>query len=109
MACHRIVESGDASAVSHRETGPTREPWHFEQYTIGRGRELTVFWGTTGARGRRLACGRDVMEALILMGGWCGAHTADTTRKKTGMRLRPQVGGGVCQAERHGKKLSKVV
>jgi hypothetical protein len=32
-------------------------------------------------------------EALILMGGWCGAHTADTTRKKTGMRLRPHVGG----------------
>ena len=42
------------------------------------------------------------------MGGWCGADTADTTRKKTGMRLRPQVGGG-CQAGRHGKKLSKVV
>jgi hypothetical protein len=28
MACHRMVESGDASAVSHRETGPTREPYH---------------------------------------------------------------------------------
>jgi hypothetical protein len=29
---------------------------------------------------------------LILMGVWCGAHMADTTRKKTGMRLRPHVG-----------------
>ena len=56
MACHRIVESSDASAVSHIETGPTREPCLCEQYTIGRGRELTVFWGTTGARGGRLAC-----------------------------------------------------
>jgi hypothetical protein len=47
-------------------------------------------------------------EALILMGGWCGVHTADTARKKTGMRLRPHV-GGVYQAGRHGKKLSQVV
>jgi hypothetical protein len=29
---------------------------------------------------------------LILMGAWCGADMADTTRKKTGMRLRPQGG-----------------
>ena len=28
MARDRIVESGDASAVSQRETGPAREPWH---------------------------------------------------------------------------------
>jgi hypothetical protein len=34
-------------------------------------------------------------EALILMGGWCGAETTDTTPTKTGMRLRPQVGVGV--------------
>jgi hypothetical protein len=33
--------------------------------------------------------------ALILMGGWCGAHTADTARKKTGMRLRLPVGASV--------------
>jgi hypothetical protein len=34
---------------------------------------------------------------------------ADTTRTKTGMRLRPQVGGGVCLTERNEKKLSKVM
>ncbi len=28
---------------------------------------------------------------------------------KTGMRLRPQVGGGICLTERNEKKLSKVV
>src|SRR5467141_3492489 len=38
-------------------------------------------------------------KALILMGAWCGAHTADTTRKKTGMRLRPYVLSGVDQVE----------
>jgi hypothetical protein len=48
--------------------------------------------------------GEDPSEALILLGAWCGAHTAETTRKKTGMRLRPQVGSGVCQMERNGKK-----
>jgi hypothetical protein len=40
-------------------------------------------------------------------GGGCEADTADTTRKKTGMRLRPHVGGGVCQAARNGKKVLK--
>ena len=59
-ACDRIVESGDASAVSHRKTGPAREPWICEEETLGQGRELTVFWGTDGARGRRLAWERDV-------------------------------------------------
>ena len=31
-------------------------------------------------------------DALILMGVWWGARTADATRKKTEMRLRPHVG-----------------
>jgi len=33
-----------------------------EQSTIGHGREPTVFWGTTGARGGRLAGKRDVKQ-----------------------------------------------
>ena len=61
------------------------------------------------ARGRRLAFKARRQEALILMGVWCGARMADTTRTKTGMRLQPQVGGGVCLTERNEKKLSKVV
>jgi hypothetical protein len=36
--------------------------------------------------------GSETSITLILMGVWCGAHMADTTRKKTGMRLRPHVG-----------------
>jgi hypothetical protein len=31
--------------------------------------------------------------ALILMGVWCGALMADTTQRKTGVRLRRPVGG----------------
>jgi hypothetical protein len=41
------------------------------------------------------------------MGVWCGAHTADTTQKKTGMRLRPQVVGEFAKRERNGKKVVK--
>ena len=74
---------------------------------IGHGRELTVFWGTDAARAD-VSRGSETSEALILMGAWCGAHTTDTTCKKTGMRLRPQVGSGVCQRERNRKKSSKV-
>jgi hypothetical protein len=40
---------------------------------------------TSGLEARR-------QGALILMGVWCGARTADTARKKIGMRLRLQVG-----------------
>jgi len=43
------------------------------------------------------------------MGVWGGASTADTTQKKTGMRLSPQVGSECAKRERNGKKLSKVV
>ena len=43
------------------------------------------------------------------MGGWWGAYTIDTTRKNIGMRLRPHVGGGVCQAARYRNRSSKVV
>jgi hypothetical protein len=41
------------------------------------------------------------------MGVGCGASTADTTQKKTGMRLRPQVGGEFAKRERNGKKVVK--
>jgi hypothetical protein len=53
-------------------------------------------------------CGSETSEALILMGVWCGADTADTTRKKTGMRLRLQVGSGVYQRERNRKSHQKL-
>jgi len=71
--------------------------------------------GTDGLLGHDRCQGRTAgwqarrQAALILMGVWCGAHMADTTQKKTGMRLRPQVGGEFAKRERNGKKLSKVV
>ena len=48
-------------------------------------------------------CGSETSEVLILMGAWCGAHMADTTGKKTEMRLRPQVGSGGYCADYNGK------
>src|SRR2546427_11136623 len=90
-----MVESGDASAVSRGETGPFREPGHLCAVYDWTRQGTDGFLGhdrcqgqTSGLRARR-------HEAWILMGGWCGAYTADTTRKKTGMRLRRPVGGRV--------------
>lgn len=76
--------------------------------TIGHGREPTVFWGTHGARGIRLAPQPDV-RGLDPDGCVVRHSAADTKGTKTGMRLRPFVGGGVCRAERNGKKLANVV
>jgi hypothetical protein len=49
------------------------------------------------ARGQGQTSGLEARRqgALILRGGWCGAHTAGTARKQTGMRLRRQVGESV--------------
>ena len=66
------------------------------------------FLGTHGARGRRLAPQPDV-RSLDPDGCVVRHSVADTKGTKTGMGLRPQVGGGVCRAERNGKKLANVV
>jgi hypothetical protein len=76
---------------------------------IGGYRHTGGFLGHDRCQGQMPGLRARRQEALILMGGWCGAYTADTTRKKTGMRLRLPVGGGVGQAERNRKKLPKVV
>ena len=93
MACHRRVETGDASAVSHGKTGPFREPGHVCAVNDWTREGTDGFLGHHRCQGQTLGEQARRHEALILMGGWCGAHTADTTRKKTGMRLRPQGGG----------------
>jgi len=51
----RIVESSDDSAVSLWKWVLYGSPGICEWYTLGRSRELIVFWGTTSARGGRLA------------------------------------------------------
>ena len=66
------------------------------------------FSGALTVPGTDVWCGSETSEALILMGAWCGAYMADTTRKKTGMRLRPQVGSGYPERTTTGKR-SKVV
>jgi len=67
------------------------------------------FLGHDRCQGQRSGLRARPPEALLLMGGWGGASTADTTHNKTGMRLRLPVGGGVGQAERNRKTWPKVV
>jgi hypothetical protein len=70
--------------------------------TIGHGREPTVFWGTDSARGRRWA--RESAVRRLDPDGCVVRHIeADTRGTKTGMGLRPHIGGGVRSAERSGK------
>ena len=93
MACYRMVESCDASAVSLGKSGPAREPHHLYAVHDWTRQGTEGFLGhrrcqgqTSGARARR-------QGALILMGGWCGAQGADITTRKTGGRLRLQIWG----------------
>ena len=95
----RVMESGDASAVSPRETGPAREPWHVCAGADWTRQGTDGFLGHERCQGQTCGWQARRPEALSLRGGWCGARTADTTRKQTGMRLRPQV--GVECAKRH--------
>src|SRR5262245_12538599 len=74
---HRIVESGDASAVSHGETGPFREPYHWCTVYDGTRQGTAGFLGHDRCQGQTCGSPARRHEALILMGGWCGAHTAD--------------------------------
>jgi|ERR671923_2050623 hypothetical protein len=97
MACYRIVESCDASAVSLVKSGPAREPHHLYAVHDWTRQGTEGFLGhrrcqgqTSGARARR-------QGALILMGGWCGAQGADITTRKTGVRLRLQIWGGLAE------------
>ena len=88
----RIVESGDASAVSHVETGPFREPWHVCAVADWTRQGTDGLLGPAKCQGQTFGWLARRQGALILMGGGCGARTADTTRKKTGMRLQPKAG-----------------
>ena len=73
MACHRMVTWCDASAVSLGKSGPAREPEDLYAVHHWTRQGTEGFLGhqrcqgpTSGATARR-------HEALILMGGWCGA------------------------------------
>jgi hypothetical protein len=109
LASHLRGASGDASAVSQRQPGPTREPWHVYAVSDWRRQGPDGFLGHPRCQGPPSGLRARRHEALILMGGWCGANPADTPCTKTGMRLRPQVGGGVCRRERNGKTWSNVM
>ena len=77
-------------------------------YTIGHGREPRVFWGIDDARGRRLAQERDVTEALILMGDWCGAWSRRHGNENTDASEMAKRGWSVPSGTQR-EKMSKVV
>src|SRR5262245_3876199 len=95
MASLRVRESGDASAVSHGETGPAREPWPLYAVANWTRQGTDGFLGHERCQGQTSGRAARRHGALILMGVWCGAHTADTARKKTGMRLQLPGGASV--------------
>jgi|RhiMetdeSRZDD1v2_1073273.scaffolds.fasta_scaffold713590_2 hypothetical protein len=90
MASLRVMESGDASAVSQVETGPAREPWHLCAVADWTRQGTDGFLGHDKCQGQTFGWQARRQGALSLMGVWCGARTADTMRKKTGMRLQPK-------------------
>src|SRR5215813_7286915 len=93
MACHRIVEWCDASAVSQTETGPEREPSDLCE-THGWTRQGTDgFLGHSRCQGRTSGLGARRPKGLDPDGCVVRRTEADTAGTKTGMRLRPQVGG----------------
>jgi hypothetical protein len=109
MAYHRMVVSGDASAVSPGKGSPAREPCDLYAVHAGTRQGTEGFLGhgacqgpTAGARTRRQC-------ALSLMGGWGGAQAAGTTTRKTGVRLRPQSGGSVPRATQPEKVVNSCV
>ena len=73
---------------------------------IGRSREPTVFWGTDGARGRRLACERDG-RGLDPDGCLVRCLPSRHHTQEIGMRLRPQVGSGGVPDGTQQKKVVK--
>ena len=103
-----MAELCDASAVSPIKVGPEREPCYLYAVHDWTRQGTEGFLGHGWCQGPTSGKNARRQGALILMGVWCGVRTADTTQRKTGVRLRPQ-SGGMCLAQRNRKKLSKVV
>src|SRR5262249_47751432 len=102
-------ESGDASAVRYGETGSAKAPWPVGAVSAWTRQGTDGVLGHDRCQGQ--TCGGHARrhEALGLRGGWGGARTGGTTRKKTGRRLRPRVGGELAKRHTTERKCSKVV
>src|SRR5919202_5539049 len=92
MACHRMAQWCDASAVSPRKGGLVREPCDLcaghdwtRQGTEGFLGHPRCQGQTSGAVARR-------HEALILMGDWCGACASTPRELKHGFVCDGQAG-----------------
>src|SRR5262245_7149524 len=102
MAYHRSVESGDASAMSHKKTGPFGEPEHLCVVSDWIWQGTDGFLGHGRCQGRTVGLGASRHEALILM-GLGAAPTRPTPGERQQGCVCGHTSGGVCQAERNDK------
>jgi len=73
MAYCRLAEFGDASAVSPGKGGPAREPEYLYAVHDWTQQGTEGFLGHSWCQGLTSGAAARRHEALILMGGWCGA------------------------------------
>src|SRR6266566_3874208 len=75
MACHRMAELCDASAVSPVKVGPAREPCYLYAVHDWTRQGTEGFLGHPRCQGQTSGEEARRHEALILMGDWCGARS----------------------------------
>ena len=75
-----MAELCDASAMSLIKVGPAREPYDLDAGHDWTWQGTEDFLGHPRCQGQTSGAGARRHEALILMGGWCGA-VASTPRE----------------------------
>src|SRR5215211_6218050 len=104
MACHRMIAWCDASVVSLGKSGPAREPE--DLYAV----HNWTRQGTEGFLGHRRCQGPTSgvtarrHEALILMGGWCGAAEPTPRERKHGCVCKHKQGWSVPSGTQRKKR-----
>src|SRR6266436_6197498 len=109
MVYRRMAELCDASAMSPVKVGPAREPGYLYAVHDWTRQGTEGFLGHGACQGQPSGSRARRQRALSLMRDWCGAKAADTTTRKTGMRLRPQIGGSVPSATQPKKAVKSCV
>src|SRR6266496_5233017 len=75
MACRRMADLCDASAVSPIKVGPAREPYYLYAVHDWTRQGTEGFLGHPRCQGQTSGEEARRHEALILMGDWCGARS----------------------------------
>ena len=103
-----MVESGDASAVSQRDTGPRREPGPLSASGDGTRQGPDGCLGPRRCQGQPSGLEARRHGAVLLRGGWCGAERPTPRARKHGCVCGHTSGVEMARTERNGKKWSKV-